>query len=141
MFGGIKKKLSGVRGQIQVKSISDRSKDELITYFIKAFRKKSEVSKNKKTTSYSENIVSSASVTFNTLCKSYVCNSELGGTTEIKNTTAGKCPVRTSLSKPYFPSSYLSCYPRYGSPGCKITFKLRKCGMPKYTLTNKLCTT
>ena len=49
LFGGIKKKLSGVRGQIQVKSISDSSKDELITYFIKAFRKISEVSKNKKT--------------------------------------------------------------------------------------------
>lgn len=46
LFGGIKKKLSGVRGQIQVKSISDSSKDELITYFIKAFRKISKVSKN-----------------------------------------------------------------------------------------------
>ena len=32
-----------------MKSIPDSSKDELITYFIKAFRKISEVSKNKKT--------------------------------------------------------------------------------------------
>ena len=49
LFGGIKKKLSGVRGQTQVKSIPDSSKEELITFFIKAFRKISEVSKNKKT--------------------------------------------------------------------------------------------
>lgn len=53
LFGGIKKKLSGVRGQIQERSIPDSSKDELITYFIKAFIKNSEVSKNKKTTSSS----------------------------------------------------------------------------------------
>ena len=49
LFGGIKKKLSGVRVQIQERSIPDSSKDELITYYVKAFRKNSEVSKNKKT--------------------------------------------------------------------------------------------
>ena len=53
LFGGIKKKLSGVRGQRSDPSIPDSSKDELITYFIKAFIKNSEVSKNKKTTSSS----------------------------------------------------------------------------------------
>ena len=41
LFGGIKKKLSGVRGQRSDPSIPD----ELITYFIKAFRKISKVSK------------------------------------------------------------------------------------------------
>jgi len=62
LFGGIKKKLSGVRGQIQERktSILVSSKDELITYFIKAFRKISEVSKNKKIASSSESTISTA---------------------------------------------------------------------------------
>ena len=43
-----------------MKSIPDSSKDELITYFIKAFRKISEVSKNKKIASSSESTISTA---------------------------------------------------------------------------------
>ena len=90
LFGGIKKKLSGVRGQIQVKSISDSSKDELITYFIKAFRKISEVSKNKKTALSSvENFIGSAESSENGPCIKCI-GSEL--TCYYLVTTRSKCP-------------------------------------------------
>ena len=69
LFGGIKKKLSGVRGQRSDPSIPDSSKDELITYFIKAFRKISEVSKNKKTASSSGDTIATAASKSCGMCK------------------------------------------------------------------------
>jgi len=100
LFGGIKKKLSGVRGQIQVKSISDSSKDELITYFIKAFRKISEVSKNKKTALSSVgNFIGSAESSVNGPCikcigSQYTCYYKVTTTTTPKKIT--KCPRENS---------------------------------------------
>jgi len=96
LFGGIKKKLSGVRGQRSDPSIPD----ELITYFIKAFRKISEVSKNKKTALSSVgNFIGSAESSVNGPCikcigSQYTCYYKVTTTTTPKKIT--KCPRENS---------------------------------------------
>ena len=90
LFGGIKKKLSGVRGQIQERSIPDSSKDELITYFIKAFRKISEVSKNKKTALSS---VGNFMATAESSGSCIACNFNLYGLVCFYPAARGNCPA------------------------------------------------
>ena len=83
-----------------MKSISDSSKDELITYFIKAFRKISEVSKNKKTALSSVgNFIGSAESSVNGPCikcigSQYTCYYKVTTTTTPKKIT--KCPRENS---------------------------------------------
>lgn len=132
LFGGIKKKLSGVRGQIQVKSISDSSKDELITYFIKAFRKISEVSKNKKTASSSGDTIATAASKSCGMCKICTNNGEKKVSkviTENKNCKYNTSKMSTCGAAWSYAQSlpYICSTKGYPTFKCSITCNVVKC--------------
>lgn len=138
LFGGIKKKLSGVRGQIQERSIPDSSKDELITYFIKAFRKNFEVSKNKKTASSSESTIATAASKRCGMCK--ICTdpnilySKVSQViTENKNCKYNTSKMSTcSAAWNYAQSLPYNCVTS-GYPPCSITCNVVKCAFDDTT--------